>query len=76
MHDGDILVVDRSVEPSHRDIVVAVLDGEFTVKRLCKRDGLVQLQPENSRYPSITITQERDFLIWGVVTGSVRQFKK
>lgn len=76
LYDGDILVVDRSVEPSHRDIVVAVLDGEFTVKRLCKRDGLVQLQPENPRYPCITITQERDFLIWGVVTGSVRQFKK
>lgn len=76
LYDGDILVVDRSLEPAHGNIVVAVLDGEFTVKRLSKRDGQVQLQPENARYPAILISEDRDFLIWGVVTGSVRQFHK
>ena len=76
LYDGDILVVDRSLEPAHGNIVVAVLDGEFTVKRLCKKDGQVQLQPENSRFPVILVSEDRDLLIWGVVTGSIRQFHK
>lgn len=76
LYNGDILVVDRSLEPSHGNIVIAVLDGEFTVKRLCKRDGQVRLQRENPRFPAILVSEDRDFLIWGVVTSSVRQFHK
>lgn len=70
---GDILVVDRSIEPQHGQIVIAVLDGELTVKRLHRRDGQVQLRPDNPRYPVIDIGGDQELVIWGVVTGSVRK---
>jgi len=76
LYDGDILVVDRSVEPAHGHIVIAVLDGELTVKRLHRRDGVTQLRPENPRYPVIAIGPDREFMVWGVVTGSVRKLVK
>lgn len=65
---GDILVVDRSVEPSDRQIVVAMLDGEFTVKRLRKRGGKVFLEAENHAYPPIEVTESQELVIWGAVT--------
>jgi DNA polymerase V len=74
--DGDILVVDRSLEPKHHDIVIAVLSGELTVKRLFRQGDLVQLCPANPRYPIITVTPDQELLIWGVVTGSIRQFHR
>ena len=76
LYDGDLLIVDRSLEPKHTDIVVAVLNGELTVKRLFKQGLLVQLRPANSRYRPITVTPDQEFLIWGVVTGSIRQFHR
>jgi DNA polymerase V len=76
LYDGDILVVDRSLEPKHNDIVIAVLNGELTVKRLFRQGDLVQLQPANHRYPIITVTPDQELLIWGVVTGSIRQFHR
>jgi DNA polymerase V len=76
LYDGDILVVDRSLEPKHTDIVIAVLNGELTVKRLFKQGLLVQLRPANDRYPIITVTPDQELLIWGVVTGSIRQFHR
>ena len=76
LYDGDILVVDRSLEPKHNDIVIAVLNGELTVKRLFRQGDLVQLRPANHRYPVITITPNQELLIWGVVTGSIRQFQR
>ncbi|MDI3461944.1 MAG: Error-prone repair protein UmuD [Nitrospira sp.] len=76
LNDGDILVVDRSLEPAHGNIVVAVVNGEFTVKRLYRKGGQIQLTPENPFYPAIVITQESELVVWGVVTGSIRQFRK
>jgi DNA polymerase V len=76
LYDGDILVVDRSLGPRHTDIVIAVLDGELTVKRLFTQGSLVQLRPANPRYPIITVTPDQELLIWGVVTGSIRQFRR
>jgi DNA polymerase V len=76
LYDGDILVVDRSLEPKHHDIVIAVLDGELTVKRLYRQGNLVQLRPANPRFPIITIHDDQELLIWGVVTGSIRQFHR
>ena len=76
LYDGDILIVDRSLEPKHTDIVIAILNGELTVKRLFKQDLLVQLRPANHRYPIITVTPDQELLIWGVVTGSIRQFRR
>jgi DNA polymerase V len=71
LYDGDILVVDRSLEPKHHDIVIAVLDGELTVKRLFRQGDLVQLRPANHRYPIVTINADQELLIWGVVTGAL-----
>ena len=76
LYDGDILIVDRSLEPKHTDIVIAVLNGELTVKRLFTQGLLVQLRPANARYPIITVTADQELLIWGVVTGSIRQFRR
>lgn len=71
---SDILIVDRSVSAKENDIVVALLDNEFTVKRLKTRDGLC-LKAENSSYPDIAITGEHELVIWGVVTGLARNFR-
>jgi DNA polymerase V len=68
INEGDVLVVDRSLEAFDRAIVVAILDGEFTVKRLRKTHDALYLLPENPEYKPIQITDESDFQVWGVVT--------
>lgn len=75
IHSGDRLIVDRSLEARHRDVVVACLDGEMIVKRLLVQDGRYYLQPENSSYPLIEITEERELIIWGVVTHSIHPLR-
>lgn len=65
---GDILVVDRSLEAVSGKIIIAVVNGEFTVKRLVKRKEALFLEAENPRYKPIQITPDLDFLVWGVVT--------
>jgi DNA polymerase V len=67
IQDGDILIVDRSVEPANGSIVIAVVNGELTVKRLRRRAGRVFLNPENPKYAPIEILAETAFEIWGVV---------
>jgi DNA polymerase V len=74
IHDGSILVVDRSREPGRRSIVVAVINGELTVKRIEHKGEDLYLLPENPQYQEIKITPEMDFEIWGVVTGTVCRF--
>ena len=71
--DGDILVVDRSIESWENRIVVAVIDSEFTIKRFTKRNGTVVLEAENPDYPSIRITEEMDFSVWGVVCWTLKK---
>jgi DNA polymerase V len=66
--DGDIIVVDRSREVKQRAIVIAYLDGEFTVKRIAKMNGHVYLVAEHEDYEPIIVTEEMDFIVWGVVT--------
>ena len=66
--DGDILVVDRGIEAQHGDIVIAAIDGEFTVKRLCKKGDKVFLAPENPAYQSRLLTEEEMSEFFGVVT--------
>ena len=73
LDDKDLLVIDRSLEPENNRIAVCFLDGEFTVKRLKVSDGVVWLQPENPEYPSIKITEENDFVIWGIVTSVIKK---
>lgn len=65
---GDLLVVDRSIRPTNGMIIVAIIDGEFTVKRIKIGTEGISLLPENSAYPSIEIGLESDFQVWGVVT--------
>jgi DNA polymerase V len=73
LDDNDLLVIDRSLEPAHNRIAVCFLDGEFTVKRLrVEKDG-VWLQPENANYEAIQITEENDFVIWGIVTNVIKK---
>lgn len=68
IQSGDTLVVDRSIEATHGKIVVAVLNGEFTVKRILIEANGVSLVPENPAYSVIPIHPESDFQVWGVVT--------
>ena len=75
LFDGDILVVDRAEQAIHGRIVVAVIDGEMTVKRLYAQGGRVELRAENPAYEPIVFGEGRELAIWGVVIGSVRQFK-
>jgi len=65
---GDILIVDKSITPANKNIVVAILNGEFTVKRFIKDKNKILLRPENSKYKDFEINLEDDFKIWGVVT--------
>lgn len=65
---GDILIIDKSITPANKNIVVAILNGEFTVKRFIKDGNKIFLQPENKKYRNIEISDEDDFKIWGVVT--------
>jgi len=74
--DGDLLVVDRSLEVQTGDIVVAVLDGEFTIKRFRRNGSTIELVPENPKYRTMTLTEGMELEIWGVVTGTYKSFKR
>jgi DNA polymerase V len=74
---GDIAIVDRSLVDSdlkamHNKIVLAVLDGEFTIKRLSTKGQTILLMPENDKYDPIAITEASEFTVWGVVKHSIR----
>ena len=70
--DGDLLIIDRGVTPQPDDIVIAILEGELTVKRLRKVDRNWHLAAENKDYPSLPLV-ESDCEVWGVVTHSIRR---
>ncbi|MBC8101336.1 MAG: translesion error-prone DNA polymerase V autoproteolytic subunit [Cytophagales bacterium] len=72
IRQGDLLVVDRAIEPRDKQIIVARWGEEFTVKRLRLWQGEVWLVPENAEYSKLEVTGSPDFEIWGVVTGVVR----
>ena len=72
---GDLLIVNRAVEAKNGHIVVACLDGEFTVKKLRRQGQRVWLEPANRAFARLEVGEERDFQVWGVVTSKVTQFK-
>ena len=74
IQDGDILVVDKSLKPENNSIVIAYIDGEFTVKRFVKEKDRVILYPANDNYKPIKIDSENDFLVWGVVTYVLHEY--
>jgi DNA polymerase V len=73
IHPGDILIVDRSLEPNHGKIVIAALDGQLTVKRLHKSSQGTYLMPENDEYESIKIEEGNDVVVWGIVTSVLHE---
>lgn len=72
--DGDKVVVDKALKPKHKDIVVAVVNDEYTIKRLYQLRGKTELQPENPYYQPITFEEGSELQIWGVVVGVVRKY--
>lgn len=71
--DGDYLIVDRSLEPTHGKIVLAVVNGEMTVKRLFKKNNILELRPENKAYKPLRIKNGMELSIYGVVSGVFRK---
>ena len=77
IYDGDILIVDRSLDAKSKDIVIASIFGELTVKKLLLDiHGDPQLKSENELYSNIEIKNKEDLIIWGVVTSAIHQFIK
>ena len=72
--DGDLLVVDRSIEPAHGQVVVAAVNHEMTVKRLYKKAGEIKLQADNPQFQDVTFVESDEMSVWGVVTFSLRRF--
>ncbi len=73
IQDGDLLVVDRSLSPQPGHIVVAILDGEFTLKRLAHHNGRPYLEADNPNYPSLDLSHYGDVQIWGVAIHSIHK---
>lgn len=73
IYENDILIVDRSIQPINNSIVIGVVNGEFTVKRINKSEDKFYLIPENDNFPPIEITETMDFKIWGVVTNAIHK---
>ena len=67
IHHGDILIVDRAETATNNSIIIAVLNGELTVKRLVKNKDTISLVPENPEYDTISVTEDMQFEVWGVV---------
>ncbi len=71
INDGDILIVDRSLEPASGKIAVLRIDAEFTVKRVIKKGRKLFLVPENDQFTPLELTEEMDFEVWGMVTNVI-----
>jgi len=71
IHSGDLLVVDRSLEPEDKKIVIATINGEMTVKRIRRKNKKIFLEPENVEYSAQEINREMQFEVWGVVTNVI-----
>ncbi|WP_051359637.1 LexA family protein [Adhaeribacter aquaticus] len=76
LFEGDLLVIDRSLEVRSGDIILANLDNEYTVKKLEILEDGARLVPGNKKYAPITISKDLEVLVWGVVRGIARRFRK
>ncbi len=74
IHAGDVLVVDRSKTAIDGNIIIALVNGDYTVKRLSNKNGIIELHPENTAYTPIQLSGNDELIVWGVVTGLARQF--
>ena len=78
INEGDIVVIDRSLEAEHGDVVVAYINGEFNIKLLDlthKKEGFIELKSANSKYPSFRIDESDNFKVWGVVVWTIKKWK-
>jgi DNA polymerase V len=75
IYEGDVLVVDRAMDAKHNAIIVALVNGEFTVKRLSTMGNTPSLMPENPTYDPIPITEEMEFRVWGVATYVIHRLR-
>ena len=73
--DGDQVTVDRSIEARHGHIVIAVVNQEYTIKKLYRRGGITELRPENPAYAPIRFAEHDELQVWGVVTGVLRKVR-
>ena len=73
LEDGDLLVIDRSLEPENGKIAICLIDGNFTVKRIKKEKGKFYLIPENKKYKTIEIKEENELIIWGIVEYVIKK---
>ena len=74
IHNGDLLIIDKSLEPLDNKIAVCFIDGEFTVKRIKIEKECIWLVAENKNYKPIKVTKDNDFIIWGMVTSVIKSF--
>ena len=74
IYDGDLLVIDKSLEPQDGKIAICQIDGEFTVKRIKKEKDMVWLVAENEEYQPIKVTVENELMICGIVVNSIKSF--
>ena len=72
LSDGDMIIIDKSLIPQNNKIAVCFLDGEFTIKRVVKRNNNLYLKPENKNYEEILISEDNELMIWGIVTYVVK----
>lgn len=73
IYDGDILIIDKSLDPRDGDMAVCYIDGEFTIKHIKIEKNAIWLIPANEQYKPIKVTEDNDFLIWGIVTYSIKK---
>lgn len=76
INEGDMLIIDRSIEPHDGDIAVCFIDGDFTVKRILLKDDEISLVPANAKYPVIKVPRESNFVIWGVVSHIIKKLNR
>jgi DNA polymerase V len=74
INDGDLLIIDRSLEPTTGKIAVCFIDGEFTVKRIKIEKNGLWLMPANENYKPIKVSEENDFIVWGIVVHVIKSF--
>ena len=73
LEDGDLIVIDRSLEPTNNKIAVCFSDGEVTVKRLQVKKNKIWLKPENTNYKAIEVKEDNELIIWGIVTNVIKK---
>jgi DNA polymerase V len=73
--DGDVIIVDKSVKPADGMIAVCFIDGDFTLKKLRIGNKCIMLVPANDQYKPVTVSEENDFCIWGIVTYIIKKLK-